>query len=382
MYYFVVKKYHLKYKKFKDIKKRPYLILFNHQTGFDQCFLSYLFPKHIYIIASEDIFSIGFIARVVNWCVKPIAFKKSTNDARAVKECLTIVKEGGSIALAPEGNRTFNGVTVNIKPSIAKFAKKLGLPIAFVKIEGGYGVKPRFADDIRKGSVHIGVSKVLEKEEYDKLTNEELAETITKELYVNEAYREDAVKSKHLAEHIERAIYVCPHCGLSEFKSKGNELECMNCHYKVTYNGHNEFDQPSEFKNINEWYKYQENFIHNLKLEDLPDDYIYVDDIKLFNVILYKKKQLISDKAKVYLYKDALVIKYQEKKEEKEFRYAYDDIDTLTVLGKNKINFYYEDKLFQFKGDESMNALKFAHFYFHYKNIKENNLSDNEYLGI
>ena len=81
---------------------RPYLILFNHQTAFDQFFTSIAFKKHIYYIASEDLFSNGFLSKLITWLVAPIPFRKSTSDIAAIKNCLRIVKEGGSIGMAPE----------------------------------------------------------------------------------------------------------------------------------------------------------------------------------------------------------------------------------------------------------------------------------------
>jgi len=49
-------------------------------------------------------------------------------------------------------------------------------------------------------------------------------------------------------------------------------------------------------------------------------------------------------------------------------------------LGKNKLNIYYGDKLYQLKGSKRFNALKYLHFYYRYKNIKEDN--NDKFLGL
>ena len=48
-------KYGARIKGFKGEEKRPYLVLFNHQTAFDQFFVALSFRQHLYFLASEDI---------------------------------------------------------------------------------------------------------------------------------------------------------------------------------------------------------------------------------------------------------------------------------------------------------------------------------------
>jgi 1-acyl-sn-glycerol-3-phosphate acyltransferase len=142
------------------------LILFNHQTALDQFIVGSSFKGAVYYVASEDLFSNGWISRLLEWAVAPIPIKKQATDARAVLTCLRVSKEGGTIALAPEGNRTFSGKTEYIKPAIAGLAKALKMPIALYRIEGGYGVQPRWSDGVRKGTMRSYVSRVIEPEEF------------------------------------------------------------------------------------------------------------------------------------------------------------------------------------------------------------------------
>ena len=53
--------YHVKVERFKDQGHRPYLILLNHQTTFDQFFVGMAFRGPVYYMATEDIFSLGFL---------------------------------------------------------------------------------------------------------------------------------------------------------------------------------------------------------------------------------------------------------------------------------------------------------------------------------
>ena len=123
-------KYGITAEKFKEQEDRPYLILYNHQTAFDQFFMGISFKTPIYYVATEDIFSMGFVSDLLRFAVNPIPIKKQTTDVGAVMNCIRVAKEGGTICIAPEGNRTYSGKTEYINPAIVPFAKKLKLPIA------------------------------------------------------------------------------------------------------------------------------------------------------------------------------------------------------------------------------------------------------------
>ena len=59
----------------------------------------------------------------------------------------------------------------------------------------------------------------------------------------------------------------------------------------------------------------------------------------------------------------------------------YDSIHSITVLGKNKLNIYTDDQVFQLKGGKSFNALKYVNIYFHYHNLKKGE-KDEQFLGL
>ena len=204
-------KYGLTVDRFKEQQDRAYLILYNHQTAFDQFFVGMAFKGPVYYLASEDLFSKGWVSSLIRWLVAPIPIKKQTTDISAVMQCLRVAKEGGTIAIAPEGNRTYSGKTEYMNPAIAGLARKLKLPIALYRIEGGYGAQPRWSDVVRNGKVHSYVSRVIEPEEYAKMTNEELLAAIEEGLFVNEGVSDGIFKSGKRAEYLERAIYVCPY---------------------------------------------------------------------------------------------------------------------------------------------------------------------------
>jgi 1-acyl-sn-glycerol-3-phosphate acyltransferase len=228
-------RYGITIEKFREEGKRPYLILMNHQTAFDQFFVGVTFHQPVYYMASEDLFSMGWVSGLIRWLVAPIPIRKQATDLQAVKTCIKVAREGGSICIAPEGHRTFHGKTVYIKPTIASLAKKLGLPIAIFRIEGGYGVQPRWSDVIRKGKMRSYVRRVIEPEEYGTMSADALNALIEQELTHDEAMVTGEFHHKKNAEFLERAMYVCPWCGLPEFESHDDVISCKKCGKQIRH---------------------------------------------------------------------------------------------------------------------------------------------------
>ena len=373
-------KYGLKVDKFKGQEKRAYLVLFNHQTPFDQFFVGMAFKGPIYYLATEDIFSLGWISGVIRYLVAPIPIKKQTTDVRAILNCIKVAKEGGTIALAPEGNRTYSGRTEYINPSIVPLAKKLGLPIALYRLEGGYGVEPRWSDVVRRGMVHGYVSSVIYPKEYADMSDDELYSRICEGLHVDEAKLDAEYRHKRLAEYLERAIYVCPECGLSSFESSGDAMWCKKCGMKVCYSPTKELVGDGfecKFRFVADWYDYQSEFVNSLDLSKYTDEPMYKERIALSEVIPYKKKNLIAENAEIALYGDRVEINY----ENESLICDFEDVASAAVLGRNKLNLYHEGKAYQIKGSKRFNALKYVQIYHRYKNVKKGD-PNVKFLGL
>lgn len=373
-------RYHIDVKKFPEGEGRQYLIMMNHQTAFDQFFVAMAFPQAIYYVASEDLFSKGFISRAIEWLVAPIPFKKSTSDLRAVKNCIRVVKEGGSIAIAPEGNRTYSGVTEHIKPSIASLARTLKLPIAFFRIEGGFGIHPRWSDVVRKGHMTAGVSRVLEPEEYLAMTEEELFRVIEEELYVDDCTLGGTYHHGKAAEYMERAFYVCPHCGLARFESSGNTVKCLSCGMSARYLPDLTFESLGgnfPFRTAKDWYNYQSDFIRSRTDEDLGDGVLYEDTAKFSEVIIYKDKIILAKDAQLRLFRDRVECRCGET----ELVLPFDEVKVMSVLGRNKLNIYFGEKLYQCKGDARFNAVKYTNLFYRYNNLQKGEVNG-EFLGL
>ena len=51
------------------------------------------------------------------------------------------------------------------------------------------------------------------------------------------------------------------------------------------------------------------------------------------------------------------------------------------VLGRNKLNIYHKDMVYQFRGSKRFNALKYVNLFYHYKNQERGDVNG-EFLGL
>lgn len=380
LYWYSMLRYRIKIQRLPKDQTQPCFVLFNHQTAFDQFFVSITFPQHVYYVASEDLFAMGWVSRLISWLVAPIPFRKSTSDITAIKNLLRVAREGGTIAMAPEGNRTYSGTTEYMKSSVVSLVKRLRLPLVLYRIEGGYGVHPRWSDVIRRGKMRSYIARTIQPEEYKAMTDEELFEVIRQELYVDDRKLGFRYDSRRKAEYLDRAMYVCPFCGLSEFFSKGDIITCKSCGRQIRYLPNLEllgvgFDFP--YRNVKQWYDAQCDFIRNLDLQPYQHNPIYSSPVCYSRDFYCEKKVLLDKNATLMVFADRFVVKTAKGEDV----YPFAEMIGATVLGKNKLNLYMDGQTYQFKGDKHFNALKYLNLYNYACNVAKGD-PKNEFLGL
>ena len=94
-------------------------------------------------------------------------------------------------------------------------------------------------------------------------------------------------------------------------------------------------------------------------------------------VILYKNKLPIAEDATLRLYGGRLEVSFGEEKHVFSFR----ETSAFTVLGRNKLNVYFEGKVFQFKGDKHFNAVKYVQLFYRFQNLLKGD-EHGKFLGL
>lgn len=355
--------------KFKG-KKRPYLILSNHVCTMDPFMVSLSFRAPIYFVASDHLLRKGWISKVITFLVEPIGKLKAASDLVTIKNMMKKLRQNKNVCLFPEGNRTFNGMTGYIAPSVGKFIKACHADVLFYTLEKGYLADPRWADHIRKGKLTGSVKSILTIDECENMTVDEIVDIVKKELNVNPTPKQDknriAFKGSHLAEHIERAVFLCPVCyQVATLHTNGAHGTCENCGMDFNFLSTGYLaGKKLPFETIYEWDEWQREFIQTHLFEDGE---LICENIneRLYLISRSRKNELIGV-GTLKLYTDRLEFIIEDSNEIYEF--SFESIENMNVHGRQVLQFGVENKdFYELKNNAVRSAVKYMYFFYFYK---------------
>lgn len=121
----------------EKLPERPYLVVSNHQSFWENFFMQVIIPEHSWVIKKE-LFEIP----VFGWglrMVEPIAVDRSSTAsvAQILSEGKKKIDRGLSIVIFPEGTRIKPDRSVTFKPSAARLAIDAEVPIVLIAHNAG-----------------------------------------------------------------------------------------------------------------------------------------------------------------------------------------------------------------------------------------------------
>ena len=164
---------------------------------------------------------------------------KGRQGAKTVKQMLRTLQEGHRVCIFPEGNRSFNGVTMEMQASIAKVAKKAKVKLITYRVEGGYFTQPRWSTNLRKGKIQGRLIHVYEPEQLAQMSDDQISEAIITDLHEDayETQKREPIQFRgdNLAFGLESTIFTCPVCGeMGKLHSEKDRFYC-DCGFEATY---------------------------------------------------------------------------------------------------------------------------------------------------
>ena len=295
----IVKKQNVKYKyeiDFKKYKKEQVVLLAQHGTRDEYLLTLAGFPKYDLhcVIGYQNFFNKSIYWLLLHLGTIPKYLYQP--DFHSVKQMLSVVKNGGSLVLYPEGIQSTSGSTHPINPATVKLLKKCRLPVILCTSNGSYMSRPRYSKKLKKGQVTVTYKLLFEKEDFEKYTEEELYNKLIENFRYNEFdyNRQARIPFKGECENIEgldKIIFKCPHCGSEfNFKIDGRKMRCNACGYQVEMNEYYdllEVDKPLYFDDIDKWYKWQRE---EVRKEVALKDFELSRPVKVYNINLVKLK--------------------------------------------------------------------------------------------
>lgn len=358
---------------------KPCLIMANHLTTMDPFMLALSFHRPIYYITSEDLFTIPVISPIIRWLVAPIPKSKSRSDLNTIRHTLRVLKEGGTVAVFPEGNRSLSGGNWQIDEAAAKLAKLAKVPLVLYHIDGGYGADPRWGKGVRKGKMCGYVVEIVPAEKLAEMSVEEIHEKIVTSLQNTDIGKDIPFKNKRRAEYLERALYACPSCGRRNvLRSEKTEIFCKECGLRAEYTetlGFRRIQGALPYKSVEEWFRWQKVHLEIALPYMGNEEILFSDESVEVRRILQRRKRKNLGKADISATKQGLSISYENGENA---TLAFAETLGATVVGKRKINFYLPDgDVLQVKGSERFNSIKYLHVH-DFMNSRKETVKGNE----
>lgn len=131
------------------------LLVANHQSVIDIPLLSWAAkPRHVSFVA-RDTLAKRALPRIIMERTGTVLVRRGRSDAKALREIVARLEAGGCVAIFPEGTRTPDGRLQEFRRGALLAARRAGVPILPVAIEGCFEVWPRHRRLPRPGRVTV-----------------------------------------------------------------------------------------------------------------------------------------------------------------------------------------------------------------------------------
>lgn len=352
----------------------PYLLVCNHVLNLDPVLVGAAMGEQGYFVATENLLHLGNVTKLLMRYLCPIIIQKGNVSLRSLREILKTIAGGASVALFPEGDRSFDGLTGPIPPATAKIARKAG-KLVCVRFEGGYLTYPRWATTQRRGRLHLHLSGVYDADAMAAMSDDELAAVIERDLH-EDAYARQAqiaaadgapvrFRGRHLALGMESTLFICPDCGgVSTLASDDKGIRCTapGCGFSACYTEEG-YLEGGRFRTITEWDAWQRGELERIIRESGPNDPLFSDHVTLerydtdHNLVYSTPGTLTAFAFFVQFTPDA--------SPDEPVCVGLDQVVGVGIFLRNTLIAHIGKpvKHFEVRGDRGFNALKYRYFY-------------------
>ncbi|MDO4982008.1 MAG: lysophospholipid acyltransferase family protein [Eubacteriales bacterium] len=358
---FVVRRFNLTSEKINV--EGPCIVISNHVCDYDPLLLSQSFPdKQLYFVASEHIFRLGFVSRLLEYFLAPIPKRKASLGTDTVMSCLRHLKAGHSVCIFAEGDASWDGLTHRVFPATGKLVRNSGASLITYKLEGAYLSRPRWRTKISRGKVYGHMVRVYSPEELKAMKPEEITEAINSDIYEDAWARQKEEQTVYNcpnpADNIEQALFMCPKCAkVGTVSGSGKRVFCTACGFETFFDELCFFDPPEPFENIAQWDKWQhENIIPN---EEITGVLFGDDDLTL--------NEISGDHSETALCTGRLCA-YTDRMEICDHSFTLSDISMMAMVQKKSLLFSHCSKYYEVKASRVLCLRKYLALYNRTKN--------------
>jgi len=162
-------------------RRGGFIVAGNHQSYLDPVFCGIGATRRLLYMARDTLFRsplFGGILRSVN----TIPLSRDKADIGAMKLVISRLKEGHGVCLFPEGTRSRDGRIVAFKPGFGLLCRRSKAMVIPTLVDGAFECWPRHRKLFSSGPIVVCFGKPLSPEQIRKMTNEQLADHLTRTL--------------------------------------------------------------------------------------------------------------------------------------------------------------------------------------------------------
>lgn len=280
-------------------KKGPAFLIWNHQSRRDHTFLTTMaWPRKLSIVCEYN----SFFRKHLAWPFKMMRIipkKVFANDMISMRAINNIVKQGGIIALSPEGTSSIFGDNQPIVPGTGRLLQVYGIPVYCAYLQGSYLTNNKICSDDRIGKVYGQMKLLFKPEDLKKMTPLEIEDRINLE-FKHDDYKWNKIhhikynSNGMICTNLADMLYKCPKCGHEfEMEAQGDYIKCKHCGNGATMDDYYDF------------HPYEGSLI-----PDTPSDWVHKERLDIIDEIRRDPNYSFKVKCKLgTLPKDHLVAK-------------------------------------------------------------------------
>ena len=340
------------------------MLISNHVSALDPLFVAVaLGSKQVYYVASEHIFRLGFISKVIRWLVSPISRRKGAASFDTAKECLAHLRAGRSVCIFAEGEQSWDGRSIPAVQGTGSLVLASGAKLVTYRLEGGYFSLPRWGKGLRRGAIRGRVTGVYPAEELARMTKEKIMLLINQGIRENAWERQEQENTRFLgkrpAEYLERFLYLCPGCGrIGTLQSEGERLKCA-CGLSLRYTDTCRFDPAIPFANLAEWEDWQKEQLRCRRfVSDALDGCLFSDEEGTLSRIGENHDQTLLGTGRIAQYEDRL--------ECAGARFPLEEIQDMAMTQANRLLFTCGSAYYQIRVQGTVNLRKYLEIWKEY----------------
>jgi 1-acyl-sn-glycerol-3-phosphate acyltransferase len=215
----------------EHLPEGPFLLMAGHANYLDPYVLGALGRGPIRYMANLE--GVPPIKAAMADLVGCYARRKGASDMASLRKTFELAASGDSIGIFPEGDRSWDGASVPIKPGCGKLARRLGLPLVLARQKGNYLARPRWAAKPRRGPWSVDFS-VFGADEIARMSDG-LVEALIAAIVAKDEIKEAQLEGRRFegedsAEGIGLLLWRCPVCGKTDgLRGRGDVISCQRC---------------------------------------------------------------------------------------------------------------------------------------------------------